>query len=67
MTCKCDNGLTPDQRHDLKALLAQTLTNGVMAERARILRALIAVGPSGDFFEMRYDQLAELISPADAE
>lgn len=40
---------------------------GVMRERIRILNAISQAGPTGEFFEMRYDDLLSIINPEPKE
>lgn len=47
----------------LAELLASTEHLAISKERVRILEELEKRGPSGDFFEMRWEDLIKIIAP----
>ncbi len=51
---------------ELQGLLERSERVGIMRERVRILDALHDQGPTGEFFEMPWDLVLQIINP-DAE
>lgn len=50
-------------KEQLAALMEQTETLAITRERMRILEELEKRGPTGDYFEMRWAELIDLIAP----
>jgi hypothetical protein len=47
----------------LTTLVENSERLGVIRERIRILNAITSSGPTGEFFEMRYDDLLAILNP----
>lgn len=52
-----------DTKKQLLTLIETASNVAVLKERARILEEIDRVGPTGDYFEIHYDALVEIIAP----